>query len=142
MALRYRIPLFLVLTSILIVSCTDLATLRSSQPIAPVRDYEVLLVGNLEANYVGDENCLASCHTHDKINIDFKHSVHGDQISEGTGLPLVTVNRVTAREVRLSSMPQSIPPMMPADLCRLPNSRLRPNRCSVLNAIRQHPPQI
>ncbi|MBW2688390.1 MAG: cytochrome C, partial [Deltaproteobacteria bacterium] len=87
--MRYRIPLFLVLTSILIVSCTDLATLRSSQPIAPIRDYEILLVGNLEANYVGDENCLASCHTHDKINTDFKHSVHGDQISEGTGLPLV-----------------------------------------------------
>ena len=89
MALRYRLPLFLVLTSILIISCTDLATLRSSQPIAPVRDYEILLVGNLEANYIGDENCLSACHTHDKVYNDFKHSIHGDQISEDTGLPLV-----------------------------------------------------
>jgi DmsE family decaheme c-type cytochrome len=87
--LRYRIPLFFVLASILIVACTDLATLRSSQPVAPVRDYEAMLVGNLDANYVGDENCLASCHTHDKYYADFKHSIHGDQISEDTGLPLV-----------------------------------------------------
>ncbi len=89
MALRYRIPLFIVLASILIVACTDLATLRSSHPIAPVRDYETLLVGNLDANYIGDKNCLASCHTHDKIHTDFSHSIHGDQIAEDTGLPLV-----------------------------------------------------
>ena len=48
-----------------------------------------MLVGDLEANYIGDENCLAACHTHDQILSDFKHSVHGDQISEDTGLPLV-----------------------------------------------------
>jgi len=89
MALRYRIPLFIVLASILIVACTDIATLRTSQPIAPVRDYETILVGNLEANYIGDENCLSKCHIHDRIASDFKHSIHGDQISEETGLPLV-----------------------------------------------------
>lgn len=85
----YRIALFLTLTSVLIAACSDLTTLRSSQPIAPVRDYETILVGNLEANYVGDDNCLASCHAHDKILSDFKRSIHGDQISEETGLPLV-----------------------------------------------------
>jgi DmsE family decaheme c-type cytochrome len=81
--------LYLCLASLFIVACTDVATLKSSQPIAPVRDYETILVGDLESNYVGDENCLASCHKHDKTHSDFKRSVHGDQISEDTGLPLV-----------------------------------------------------
>jgi hypothetical protein len=88
MALRYRIPLFLVLASILFVACTDVATLRTSQPIAPVRDYETILVGNLEANYIGDDNCLSKCHVHDRIASDFKHSIHGDQISEEAALRL------------------------------------------------------
>ncbi len=87
--MRYSIILAVFAASILIVACTDIATLRSSRPIAPVRDYEKMLVGNLEANYIGDENCLAKCHTHDKLFTDFKHSIHGDQISEDTGLPLV-----------------------------------------------------
>ena len=87
--MQYRIPLFAFLVSILVVACTDVATLRSSQPIKPVRDYEAMLVGDLEANYIGDENCLSACHTHDKIYNDFKRSIHGDQISEDTGLPLV-----------------------------------------------------
>lgn len=87
--MRYRVPLLLVLASIIIVACTDLTSLRSSQPLAPVRDYEILLVGNLDANYVGDENCLAKCHSHDKLENDFKHSIHGEQISGETGLPLV-----------------------------------------------------
>ena len=87
--MRYRIPVLIVLASIFIVACSDIATLRSSQPIAPVRDYETILVGNLEANYIGDSNCLAKCHVHDRIASDFKHSIHGDQISEETGLPLV-----------------------------------------------------
>jgi predicted CXXCH cytochrome family protein len=87
--LKHRILLYLLLASLFIVACTDVATLKSSQPVAPVRDYETILVGDLEANYVGDENCLASCHKHDKVYSDFKRSIHGDQISEETGLPLV-----------------------------------------------------
>lgn len=85
--------LFLILSIIgtvaLIAACTDLAALRVSRPIAPIQDYETFLVGNLEADYVGDENCLKSCHTHDKIAKDFKLSIHGEQISSETGLPLV-----------------------------------------------------
>jgi DmsE family decaheme c-type cytochrome len=73
----------------LMAACTDLATLRASRPIAPIVDYETFLVGNLEADYIGDENCLAKCHKHDRIAKDFKLSVHGDQISAETGLPLV-----------------------------------------------------
>ena len=73
----------------LMVACTDLASLRVSRPIAPIQDYERFLVGNLEADYVGDENCLKKCHDHDKNFKDFKLSVHGEQISAETGLPLV-----------------------------------------------------
>ena len=73
----------------LTAACTDVAKLRVSRPIAPVQDYETFLVGNLEADYIGDENCLAKCHKHDKLDQDFKASVHGDQISAETGLPLV-----------------------------------------------------
>ncbi len=87
--MKHRILLYLFMASLFIAACTDVATLKSSQPIAPVRDYETLLVGDLESNYVGDENCLASCHNHDKTHSDFKRSIHGDQISEETGLPLV-----------------------------------------------------
>lgn len=70
-------------------ACADMATLRASRPIAPIQDYETFLVGNLDADYVGDENCLKKCHKHDKLAKDFKLSIHGDQISAETGLPLV-----------------------------------------------------
>jgi DmsE family decaheme c-type cytochrome len=87
--LQRTILFALALLCLLPLACTDTATLRSSQPIAPVRDFEALLVGNLMADYIGDENCLKSCHVHDKVYQDFKHSIHGDQISGETGLPLV-----------------------------------------------------
>ncbi len=87
--MRIVIPIVMCLSCLLVVACTDLTTLRSAHPIAPVRAYEALMVGNLEADYIGDESCLKSCHTHDQIAKDFSHSVHGDQISEDTGLPLV-----------------------------------------------------
>ena len=87
--MRYRKPVLDDLSRVNIEACTHLDTQLTSQPIAPVRDYETILVGNLEANYIGDENCLAKCHIHDRIASDFKHSIHGDQISEETGLPLV-----------------------------------------------------
>lgn len=71
------------------VACGNLDNLRSAKPIAPIKTYEALLGGSLEADYIGDDNCLKSCHKHDKIAFDFKHSIHGEQISEETGLPLV-----------------------------------------------------
>jgi DmsE family decaheme c-type cytochrome len=72
-----------------IAACVDIATLRSSRPIAPIKAYETFLVGNLEADYIGDENCLKKCHKHDQLAKDFRLSIHGDQISAETGLPLV-----------------------------------------------------
>jgi DmsE family decaheme c-type cytochrome len=71
---------------ILIAGC---AGLRKSHPILPVAEYEKMVVGRLDADYVGTDNCVAKCHKHDKITDYFRRSVHGEQIKEDTGLPLV-----------------------------------------------------
>jgi DmsE family decaheme c-type cytochrome len=73
----------------LLAACTDLSTLRSDRPIRPVPEFEKLIVGRLDANYIGNEACLAKCHVHDKISQDLQHSVHGAQVSAESGLPLV-----------------------------------------------------
>jgi len=85
-----RLLALLATSVILIAACSDVGSLRSTKPLlSTVQDYELLLVGNLEADYIGDENCLNKCHVHDQISRDFKLSIHGDQISAETGLPLV-----------------------------------------------------
>jgi DmsE family decaheme c-type cytochrome len=65
------------------------AGMKQSKPLLPVREYERMIVGRLDAEYVGTDNCVAKCHRHDKITDDFKHSVHGEQIKPEDGLPLV-----------------------------------------------------
>ena len=76
-----------VLIAMLLVSaCT---ALKEGHPLLPVSEYEKMVVGRLDADYVGTDNCVAKCHTHDKITNDFKLSVHGEQITPETGLPLV-----------------------------------------------------
>jgi len=65
------------------------AQLKESKPLLPMREYERMIVGRLDAEYVGTDNCVSRCHKHDKITDDFKHSVHGEQIKPDTGLPLV-----------------------------------------------------
>lgn len=74
---------------LLVGACVSLDDLRKDRPILPVRDYEKMVVGRLDADYVGDANCLGRCHKHDRIAEDFKNSVHGEQIAADTGLPLV-----------------------------------------------------
>lgn len=64
-------------------------TLKSSKPIKPVKEYELLLVGRFDANYIGTENCLSACHYHDKIKRDFDASTMGVQLSSESGMPLV-----------------------------------------------------
>ncbi len=71
---------------LLVGACADL---KQSRPILPVREYEKMIVGRLDAEYVGTDNCVAKCHRHDKITDDFRHSVHGEQIKPETRLPLV-----------------------------------------------------
>ncbi len=69
--------------------CAACADLKQSRPLLPVREYERLIVGRLDAEYVGTDNCVAKCHKHDKITDNFRHSIHGEQIKPETGLPLV-----------------------------------------------------
>lgn len=88
-ALYSRIFLLLSLSLSLLVACSDVSSLRSDHPILPVAEYERMLVGRLDANYVGTETCLAKCHKHDEIYRNLKQSVHGAQIEADSGLPLV-----------------------------------------------------
>ena len=83
--MRPIVPI-LVLATLGIASC---AGLQQSKPILPVHDYERLIVGRLDAQYVGTDNCVARCHAHSRITDDFRHSVHGEQIKPEDGLPLV-----------------------------------------------------
>jgi len=64
-------------------------SMKQTRPLLPVAEYEKLIVGRLDADYVGTDNCVAKCHKHDKITDFFRHSVHGEQIKAETGLPLV-----------------------------------------------------
>jgi DmsE family decaheme c-type cytochrome len=65
------------------------AGLKQSRPILPLSEYERMIVGRIDADYVGTDNCIAKCHKHDRLTDDFKNSVHGEQIKPETGLPLV-----------------------------------------------------
>lgn len=70
----------------LMCACSDL---RTDYPIQPVRDYEKMIVGRFDADYIGNSQCLAACHKHEKIAKDFDDSVHGEQLDAASGLPLV-----------------------------------------------------
>lgn len=76
----------LVLLTALVAGC---AALKQDHPLLPIREYERMIVGRLDAEYVGTDNCVSRCHRHDKITDDFRHSVHGEQITPETGLPMV-----------------------------------------------------
>jgi DmsE family decaheme c-type cytochrome len=85
--LRHKLTaLLLLLTPLVVGSC---ASLKQSKPILPMREYEKMIVGRMDAEYVGTANCVSKCHAHDKITGDFSHSLHGEQIKPETGLPLV-----------------------------------------------------
>lgn len=82
----YPFILFLLILGFLIPGCT---TLKEGYPLLPVEEYEKMIVGRMDADYVGTDNCVAKCHRHDKLANDFKLSIHGEQITPDTGLPLV-----------------------------------------------------
>lgn len=78
-----------VLVLVAAVGCTSCQSLKHDRPLLPMREYEMMIVGRFDAQYVGTANCVSRCHSHDKIRDDFTHSVHGEQIRPETGLPLV-----------------------------------------------------
>ncbi|HYS44749.1 MAG TPA: DmsE family decaheme c-type cytochrome [Geobacteraceae bacterium] len=86
--MRRVFPLVLIVSiaPLLIIACAEM---KQSRAILPVREYERMIVGRLDAEYVGTDNCVAKCHKHEKITDDFKHSIHGEQIKPEDGLPLV-----------------------------------------------------
>ncbi len=85
MSLRDVFYLFVVF----IVVLSGCETLKTSKPIKPIKEYERMLVGRLDADYVGTERCLSACHYHDKLRRDLDASTMGAQLSEKAGMPLV-----------------------------------------------------
>jgi DmsE family decaheme c-type cytochrome len=81
-----RLFLLLFVSVIAVAGCE---TLKSSKPIIPIKEYEEMLVGRLDANYVGTDYCLSACHAHDRIRRDFAASTMGVQFSTKSGMPLV-----------------------------------------------------
>ncbi len=65
------------------------AVLKESRPLFPIKEYEKMIAGRLDADYVGTDTCLKACHAHDKIRRDFDLSTMGAQLSRESGLPLV-----------------------------------------------------
>jgi DmsE family decaheme c-type cytochrome len=63
--------------------------MRTSGPLLPVSEYEKMIAGRMDANYVGDSACLAKCHAHDTINKYLDASTMGAQLSAESGMPLV-----------------------------------------------------
>ncbi|MGV1099089.1 DmsE family decaheme c-type cytochrome [Thiovibrio sp. JS02] len=63
--------------------------MKESKPILPIREYEKMIVGNLNADYVGTRNCLAACHEHDRLKLYFDASTMGAQLKKESGMPLV-----------------------------------------------------
>lgn len=55
----------------------------------PVKEYEKMIVGRLDANYIGTANCLKACHYHDKLKDNFDASTMGAQMSPQSGMPAV-----------------------------------------------------
>lgn len=85
MIFKRAVFLFIILLAV-IAGCRSL---KESKPIMPIQEYERLLVGRIDANYVGTDTCLAKCHFHDKYRKDFEASTMGAQLSSGSGMPLV-----------------------------------------------------
>lgn len=81
---------------LIILSCIAAAavlsgceSLKVSRPVGPIKEYEKMIAGRLDANYVGTATCLAACHAHDRIKRDFDASTMGAQLSPKSGMPLV-----------------------------------------------------
>ncbi len=92
MKLRFPSTILFILTAVaLLASCGDMASIRQDYPIKSVREYERMIVGRLDADYIGNAACLEKCHNygHDRLYKDFQQSVHASQVDVDSGLPLV-----------------------------------------------------
>lgn len=64
-------------------------SLKGSRPLQSQKEYERMIVGDLNADYVGTQNCLKACHAHDRLKEFFDASTMGAQLKKESGLPLV-----------------------------------------------------
>jgi DmsE family decaheme c-type cytochrome len=80
--------LMLTMSSLLIIGISGCETLQSAKPILPIQEYDQMLMGRLDANYIGNDNCLSACHYHEKIKLDFQASTMGVQVTR-SGMPIV-----------------------------------------------------
>lgn len=78
--------IMLFLSGIVLTACESLKTVK---PMLPMKEYEKMLVGSLEAEYVGTDTCLAACHYHDDKKKNLDASTMGVQISKKTHMPIV-----------------------------------------------------
>jgi DmsE family decaheme c-type cytochrome len=81
-----KIFLLFVFMTITVSGCEKI---RSVKQIMPIEEYDRMLLGRLDANYIGTKNCLSACHYHDRIRRDFEASTMGAQMSSKSGMPLV-----------------------------------------------------
>lgn len=77
---------FPVLLIALVVGCESL---KKTTTLYPIKEYERMIAGRLDADYVGTDTCLSACHQHDDLRRDFDASTMGVQLSEESGLPRV-----------------------------------------------------
>ncbi|NTV15247.1 MAG: DmsE family decaheme c-type cytochrome [Desulfobulbaceae bacterium] len=81
---KMRLGVLLGLTAAILVGGCASSKLKATKPIIPITEYEKMLFGKMTADYVGNENCLKGCHTHDKLALDFKSSTMGDQLKQSS----------------------------------------------------------
>lgn len=89
MSVIKRVLLFGPLGLVLLVIVYGCQALKSTKPIIPIREYEKMIVGRLDADYIGTNNCLKACHYHDKTRRDLQGSTMGAQLTSDSGMPLV-----------------------------------------------------
>jgi DmsE family decaheme c-type cytochrome len=77
---------FLAASALILAGCESL---KSSRAIIPIKEYEKMIAGRIDANYVGTRTCLSSCHYHDNLKRDFDASTMGLQLSSKSGMPIV-----------------------------------------------------
>ena len=85
--LKNNFSAFFTLLVVLLFSGCE--SLKSSKAIFPLEEYEKLIVGRFDAQYVGTQNCLSACHYHDEIRRNLDASTMGVQLSRKSGMPLI-----------------------------------------------------
>jgi hypothetical protein len=138
---------------IMLLSFAGCEALKASRPIIPIKEYEKLIAGRVDAQYVGTDTCLKACHSHDKIRRDFEASTMGAQLSRKSGMPVVdceschgpgslAIEGITPEKVEEDKAKGIETKCNYETLIDLKNFLLLPYPSYVLNAIQQMPHSI